>query len=30
MFTFYGLAIASFWEYWTLLLQYVKKLFIDV
>ena len=33
MFTFYGLAIASFWEYlfnWTSLLQYVKKLFIDV
>ena len=30
---FYGLAIASFWEYlfnWTSLLQHVKKLFIDV
>ena len=32
MFTFYGLAIASFWEClfnWTSLLQYVKKLFIS-
>ena len=33
MFTFYGLAIASFWVYlfnWTSMLQYGKKLFIDV